>query len=335
MINFRWILRLIIILSVVYSCTRENLPVLTTTQVLEITPISAAGGGTLIDDGGKEVSSYGVCWNTSPNPKITDNKTTDGTVKGTYTSIMTGLLPNTTYYVRAYARNKAGIGYGEQIQFVTPSDLSGQTENVSDYEGNAYFAIGIGNQIWMKENLRSTKLNDGTSIPLVIDNSEWANTVSPAYCLYNNNEAEYKTTYGILYNGYTINTGKLCPVGWHVPTDAEWHLLILYLGGHPGFYSDYIESMSAGGKMKETGTDHWKSPNKGATNESGFTALPSGERGTSGTFYEININAFWWSSSEDVKGKTYYRYVNHDDPEVCRGPGFKQAGLSVRCLKDN
>lgn len=315
------------------SCTKDNLPILTTIQVLEVTPVSAFGGGTVLDDGGRELLSYGVCWSTSKNPTIKDSKTTDGIVKSTFISIITGLLPNTTYYVKAYAENRAGVGYGEQIQFSTPTDYSGLTDKVTDYEGNIYPTIGIGNQIWMRENLKSTRFNDGTVIPLISGNSEWENTISPAYCWYNNNEADNKVTYGALYNWFTVKTEKLCPDGWHVPTDTEWHTLILYLGIARGF-SSYIESASAGGKMKESGTIHWKIPNTGATNECGFTAMPSGERGTNGTFYELNVNAFWWSSSEDNTEKAFYRYVNFDDIDVCKGPGFKQAGLSIRCLKN-
>jgi uncharacterized protein (TIGR02145 family) len=332
--NLPGTLGVILIIFIIPSCTKDNLPVLTTAEVLTITPVSAIGGGTIIDDGGLTNLSYGVCWSTSINPTIASSKTIDGTVKGTYTSIITGLVANTTYYVRAYAKNKAGTAYGEQYQFITPTDLTGQTGTVTDIEGNEYSTIGIGNQIWIKENLKSTRFNDDTAIPLITSNIQWGNSTSPGYCWYNNNEADNKVTYGTLYNWYTINTGKLCPEGWHVPSDVEWHTLICYLGISRGRHN-FIESASAGGKMKESGTMHWKSPNTGATNESGFTALPAGERGTDGTFYEINIDGFWWSSSEESSGTVLYRYVNFENSEVYRGPGYKQAGLSVRCIKNN
>jgi len=156
-----------------------------------------------------------------------------------------------------------GTAYGTQVSFTTL--MSGQ---FSDIDGNVYNTITIGTQIWMKENLKTTKYNDGSSIPLVTDNTAWINLSTPGYCWYNNDAATYKSAYGAMYNWYTVNTGKICPPNWHVPTDTQWETLITYLGG----------KIIAGGKMKETGTAHWTSPNIGATNETGFTALPGGYR---------------------------------------------------------
>ena len=135
-------------------------------------------------------------------------------------------------------------------------------------DGNTYNTIMIGTQTWMKENLKTTTFNDGTSIPLETDATKWAALTSSGYCYYNNDEATYKDTYGVLYNWYTVNTGKLCPSGWHIPIEADWTNLTTFLGGENG----------AGGKLKESGTSHWINPNSGATNETKFTALPGGER---------------------------------------------------------
>ena len=159
---------------------------------------------------------------------------------------------------------------------------------LTDIDGNAYKAIKIGNQVWMYENLKTTKLNDGTAIPLVTTSAAWGNLTTPGYCWYNNDEASNKNVYGALYNWYTINTGKLCPAGWHVPTVAEWTTLTTFLGG---------ESV-AGGKLKETGIAHWKSPNTGASNETGFTALPGGFRDFDGVFAQIYNSGCWWSATE-------------------------------------
>jgi uncharacterized protein (TIGR02145 family) len=139
------------------------------------------------------------------------------------------------------------------------------SETAKDVDGNVYNTVTIGAQVWMAENLRTTKYNDGTSIPLVTDSTKWSDLSTPAHCWYNNDKASYKATYGALYNWYTVATDNLCPTGWHVPTTAEWQIL-----------KDYLGSSVDGGKLKESGTTHWKSPNKGATNESGFTALPGG-----------------------------------------------------------
>ena len=205
------------------------------------------------------------------------------------------------------------------------SDEPSATTTVTDIDGNVYNTVTIGTQVWMLENLKVTKLNDGTAIPLVTDGTAWANLTTPGFCWYDNNEATYKNTYGALYNWYTVNTGKLCPTGWHVPTDAEWTTLTSYLGG---------ESV-AGGKLKEEGTTHWQSPNTGATNSSGLTALPGGYRsGSDGYFYNFGSNGYWWSSSaysssDAWRWRLYYNYSYVD-----RSNFSKRLGYSVRCLKD-
>ena len=154
-----------------------------------------------------------------------------------------------------------------------------------DGDGNNYPIVTIGTQTWMTENLKTTKYNDGTDIPLVIVDTAWNSLSTPAYCWYNNDFIN-KVNYGALYNWYTVSTSKLCPKGWHVLSDAEWTVLTTYLGDN------------AGGKLKEAGFTHWSSPNTVATNESGFTALPGGFRWSSGYFYFVGYNGLWWSSSE-------------------------------------
>ena len=124
--------------------------------------------------------------------------------------------------------------------------------SVTDYDNNSYKVIRIGNQLWMEENLKTTHFNDGAIIPLVTDNPEWINNHSPGLCYYNNDESTYKDTYGPLYNWYSVETGRLCPSGWHVPSDQEWALLSNYVG-------------NKGGMLKETGTNHWQSPNNSIT----------------------------------------------------------------------
>jgi uncharacterized protein (TIGR02145 family) len=204
---------------------------------------------------------------------------------------------------------------------------------VTDVEGNVYKTVTIGTQVWMAENLKTTKYKDGEKIPLITESSESANPPTPAYYWYDNDEATYKNDYGALYNWYTVNTGKLCPAGWHVPTEAEFNSLIAYLG-----------SMSvAGGKLKEAGITHWESPNIGATNETGFTALPCGERTTVYDYWEssqIGIRGNWWSSTEntdefagdEVAGILILENVQN---EAYIQYKVEQCGLAVRCIKDN
>lgn len=203
-----------------------------------------------------------------------------------------------------------------------------QAQTVNDIDGNMYKTVTIGNQIWMAENLKTTKYNDGMAIPLVTDNAAWTNRDSialttPAYYWYDN-DSTTKKTYGALYNGYAVKTGKLCPNGWHVPDDAEWSELTTYLGGED----------VAGGKLKETGTDHWQSPNKGATNESGFTALPGGYRTMNGNFYYINGGSGWWSSTKYNSTYSWSRGMHSDTEHVSRGANELPNSLYVRCLKD-
>jgi uncharacterized protein (TIGR02145 family) len=291
------------------------LPTLTTTSVSSITTSTATSGGYISADGGAAVTARGVCWSTTANPTISlSTKTLNGTGTGTFTSSIIGMNPNTTYYVKAYATNSAGTAYGTQLSFTTTV----QSGTVTDTEGNIYNTVTIGTQTWMKENLKTTKYNDGTAIPLVTNG--WG-TYTPAYCWYVNDAATYKATYGALYNWYTVNTGKLCPDGWHVPSDAEWTTLINFLVGY-------------GGKLKETGTAHWLSPNTGATNETGFTALPGGYRYFNGSFSYVGSNGYWWSSTEEYQYYALYRYMSYNNDMVISSNYNKQSGFSVRCVRN-
>ena len=199
------------------------------------------------------------------------------------------------------------------------------SDTMTDRDGNVYTSVTIGTQVWMVENLKTTKYNDGTPIPLVADITEWENLNTAGCCWYDNDAATYKNPYGALYNWYTVNTDKLCPTGWHVPTHAEWVTLVNYLGNN----------IVAGGKLKEAGTTHWNSPNDDATNESGFTGLPGGWRNDDGTFLHIGISGAWWSATEDDPDYAWERGLNYNSGQafsVSFNP--KKNGYSIRCLKD-
>jgi uncharacterized protein (TIGR02145 family) len=298
-------------------------PTIVTNYVSWITSNSAICVSSVTDDGGATVTARGVCWSTSPEPTVDlVTKTTDGYGTGSFISSITGISAGTTYYLRAYATNSQGTAYGNEDRFRTYN-----ADAIQDVEGNWYNIVTIGSQVWMAENLRTTMYSDGTSIPLVTDNTEWAALTQPGYCWYNNNEATYKDSYGALYNWYAVdaesNGGKnVCPAGWQVPTDAEWTILTTYVGG---------ESV-AGGMLKETGTTHWTSPNTGATDQFGFTALPSGLREYNGTFGFIGGYGAWWSST--VYADAYGRQMNYNASYVVRFSNSKRYGLSVRCLKE-
>jgi len=169
----------------------------------------------------------------------------------------------------------------------------------------------------------TTRYNDGTAIPLVTDSTEWVNLITPGFCWYNN-DAAFKNTYGALYNWFTVNTGKLAPTGWRIPTDADWTILTTFLGG---------DSL-AGGKLKETGTANWQSPNISATNETGFTAIPGGYRGAHGQFEKNREFGYWWSSTEKYSGYVWSRGIYNDYSDVFRGDVSKNDGFSVRCLRN-
>jgi len=194
---------------------------------------------------------------------------------------------------------------------------------VKDADGNKYNTVKIGTQVWMVENLKTTKYNDGTPIPNVTDSAEWINLTTGAYCNYDNIESNDEI-YGRLYNWYAVNTGKLAPKGWHVPSDYEWSILINYLGGYE----------SSGGKLKETGFTHWKSPNYGATNETGFTALPGGSRYRYGTFGKVGDIGYWWSATESDDSLACCRILLYYTNAEISGFGTKDNGCSVRLVKD-
>ncbi len=207
----------------------------------------------------------------------------------------------------------------------------------TDGDNNNYPVVEIGSQVWMAENLKTTKYKDETPIPPVSDAAAWAVLNAPGYCWYNNDETANKNTYGALYHWLTGSTGNLCPTGWHLPSDIEWHQLILFLDPAAQLPANGIESAIAGGKLKETGTTHWQAPNTGVTNEVGFSALPGGYRHIDGTFNQIGNYGEWDSSTEANSSNRYARIITNistDATSVTRGPIGKRRGLSVRCLKD-
>jgi uncharacterized protein (TIGR02145 family) len=192
---------------------------------------------------------------------------------------------------------------------------------VTDIDGNIYETVKIGSQVWMVENLKVTHYRNGDAIPKVVDPS-WTSLTTGAYCEYNN-DVNNVATYGRMYNWYAASDSRnIAPPGWHVPSDAEWQTLIDYLGG----------DATAGGKIKEMGLTHWNSPNDGATNESGFTALPSGYR--SNFYYELGYDAYFWSSTEFDIGAAWFRTLIYSNSAVGRYSSDERYGFSIRCVKN-
>ena len=315
----------------VFSTTSTtNGIIISTTGITAITGTTAISGGYTTSYGGTLVTARGVCWSTYTNPTIAlATKTSVGGGYGEFSSSITGLTPNTTYFVRAYATNSIGTAYGNEWILKT------FTGTVTDIDLNVYNTVTIGSQVWMAENLKTTKYDDGTAIPNVTVDAEWDALITGAYSDYGNNPAN-SSTYGRLYNWYAVdnndstkvasNGGKnVCPTSWHVPSDAEWATLTDYLGG----------LSIAGGKLKETDTTHWLSPNTGATNESGFTAVPGGARNHGGSYGEVGLSGYWWNSEEAFTTNAWSRFLYYDYTYISRYDSGKRYGFSVRCIKDN
>lgn len=206
------------------------------------------------------------------------------------------------------------------------SEEASFSQTISDIDGNIYNTVMIGTQFWMKENLKTTKYNDGAEIPYIKADSIWSSNSRGAQCEYDNNSA-ISEIYGRLYNWFVVtktNPKNVCPSGWHVPSDEEWTILTFYLGdGH-----------IAGGKMKEKGTLHWIDPNIGATDETGFTALPGGGRYYSGAYGSLGESGFWWSSSERDSELALFSGIANSDNSMTNNSGLKTCGFSIRCIKN-
>lgn len=256
---------------------------------------------------------------------------------------ISGLKPETTYHFRLKATGECLEASGEDLSFTTlktgetgivfnPAIVYG---SVRDIDENIYKTVQIGTQTWMAENLRVQRFNDATGLVQEVNNHSWTTKTDPAYCYYANNISMRYTT-GALYNWHAVGTGKLCPAGWHVPSESEWNTMIDFLGGEA----------AAASRLKMTDGVLWPFPNSGSTNESGFTAIPVGIRygyagSNGGLFYDMGWKGVWWTSTQSSVSTAKYREI--DQAGVISGttskPGKyqlnnKNFGFSVRCVKD-
>lgn len=323
------------------SCSKDKptepatrVPSVTTAAITGITQTTAACGGTITSDGGATVTARGVCWSRILPPTVADDTTFDGTGTGEFISSVISLTTHTKYYVRAYATNTAGTGYGLSSEFTT-FDTSGP---VTDIDGNIYPTVRIGTQWWMARNLEVTHYRNGDSIPNVTDGTTWASLNSGAYCNYNNDTSSV-AVYGRLYNWHALGDSRqIAPDGWHVPTDAEWRQLEMNLGMSQAQADSLgFRGTTEGGKLKEAGTSHWNSPNTGASDESGFSALPGGYCAglNFGNFGNMGKYGYFWSSTEYYGVDAWGRSLNYLHPFIGRIAFSKGEGFSVRCIKDN
>jgi uncharacterized protein (TIGR02145 family) len=296
-----------------------------TSRISSITNVTAYSGGQISSEGGSSISEKGICWSEESVPTINDKKILDYTYDNPFTCFISGLKANSTYYVRAYIKNENGTSYGDELSFKTTN-----YETVTDLDSNVYSIIEIGDQVWLRENLSSTRLNDGTVIPVFDNVKNFLRQTTPGLCWYSYEERNKKTTYGALYNWHTVNTGKICPTGWHIPDTTDWKKLFNFLEG----------SNNICGALKEQDTIHWINPNASATNSSNFTALPGGRtksyfeiyNGFLVGFENIGTAGYWWASDEYTE--SHGIYVGITDYFVSVGNDFKTLGLSIRCIKN-
>jgi uncharacterized protein (TIGR02145 family) len=300
-----------------YEFTTLGYPQLITKEIINAGTFVISTGGDIISSG--IILNAGVCWSTNPSPTIADSKTEDQLVYTSFTSDPYGLLPNTTYYLRSYATNIVGTGYGNELVITMPD------ATVYDLDGNPYSSVTIGSQTWLTENLRATKYANGENIPNILNNDDWQNATFGAWC-YFENISEFEVPYGKLYNWLAVTDNRnVCPAGWHVPTDAEWQTLITFLGG-----SDF-----AGNQLKEEGTAHWSPSNDLASNSSGFTALPGGAKSAlPGFSYPIQSLGLFWSVTPADGDNAYGYYLFDSYQSINKQEYLKQSGLTVRCLRD-
>ena len=322
-------------------------PVVTTAPVSNISFTSATCGGTVTSEGGATVTARGVCWSSAQNPTINDDHTLDGSGTGNFTSNITGLAQSTTYYVRAYATNSQWTVYGDEFSFTTPNPCFGESY-MTDYDGNVYNTMSIGQQCWMKENLRTSHYASGIEIPMGIKTSS-----NVAYRHIPGNNTSNILTYGYQYNWLAVMNGidpnftssniiqGICPSGWHVPSIAEWELLIDYVNSQ----SEYVCSVSSSHNTVAkalASTIGWHSDNHTCTpgnnpsenNATGFSALPADYYYSSG--YPIyGYSALYWSSSPAVStaAAKCFSISYMDTPASVGATHAREEGLSVRCIR--
>ncbi len=324
--------------QVSFITRQAEVATLTTMDVYRIAYTTAGSGNIITSNGGENLTEIGICWGLTINPTTNDNKMSLSFFQpgeGEFFFGINDLQPSTKYYIRAYAINSVGIAYGNELNFTTlpigpiifnPDATYG---SVSDIDGNIYKTVQIGTQLWMAENLKTTKLNDGTIIPNLTDNLEWRNLTTPGYSWYNNDAASYKITFGALYNWYAVSTDKLCPTGWHVPIDSEFKTMTDYLGNN------------SGQKLTEIGNTHWLDYVTDATNSSGFTGLPGGLRQFNEStlapevkFVYIGGVGSWWSATDNgAQGSTSQLWWDYSITYYQRLDN-KVDGMSVRCIKN-
>jgi len=314
------------------SFTTPQPPAVTTQGVTLVESRSAVVTGAVTDEGSGAVVQQGVCYGQNENLTTADTCVQAASLEASFEVELTGLLPGTVYFVRAFAQNSEATGYGNQLVFSTLPEQGAMT----DIDGQVYSTVIIGEQEWMAENLNAGRYAGGGTIPEVTGAIGWTQLDSPAWSWYGNENANGET-YGKLYNGFAVaGAGNLCPDGWLVPTDSDWQVLERVQAifedelGNTGLRG---VSQASGGRLKATGTSLWSSPNSGASNTSGWSALPGGFREFSGTSTAQGTRAGFWTSSASSDGSMWARLLHHDSAGIERLESDMNRGHSIRCMR--
>jgi len=324
-----------------------GLPTVVTMQATNITGTSAQCGGNIPSDGGSAITARGICWSVSSNPTIDGDHTTNGTGAGTFYTNLNDLQSGTTYHVRAYATNSVGTQYGNEVTFTTATPtVDGEPcpgmPTVTDVDGNVYNTVAIGQQCWMKENLKTTQFSDGTSIPYSSSNSTVPARYNPG------GNASNVSTYGYLYNWYAVMNGNassnsnpspvqgVCPSGWHVPSNMEWSQLTGYVSAFTDFQCDNNAQNIA---KALAATTNWSAIgsilcavgyNTNLNNATGFSALPGGTRTGS-----VGTDGYFWTCTQSDVSTAYAIHLAYNSPSLTvSADNAKTAGYSVRCVSD-
>ena len=351
------------------------IPLVSTAPVIKTSDSTALSGGEVSADGGLPIISRGVCWSTSSQPDISNQHTNDGTGTGVFSSAISGLSTDSVYYVRAYATNSYGTAYGEPMVFrpILPTGDAqpcAGAETVTDYDGNVYVTVKIGNQCWMRENLKTTHFSDGTPVPV----SQQATSWTVAYSYYPHAQSSTANTYGLLYNWSAAMNGAsssgtnpsgvqgVCPSGWHLPSYNEWRQLASYISGNPAYLCDTVPGvLSARNGKALADVTGWNTSDEycvvgneqSQNNSTGFSARPAGYLDVTydnshSSYQMFHEGAAFWSSTQFIESGTYavrayiagllhnldYLMLNENAHAFYNVAELKNCALSVRCVKD-
>jgi uncharacterized protein (TIGR02145 family) len=290
------------------------LPSVALLNLSRVLPFSLDYQADISCDGGSPVTSKGIVYSTNSLPTLSDITIPRGPEAGSFTGTISGLLPNTTYYLRAFANNEAGTRYSNQISELTPPIAT-------DVDGNLYQGLKIGNQTWLNKNLNVSKYQNNESIQQITAAGVWGGLTEGAWA-FPDNAPENESVYGKLYNWFAVtDIRKICPQGWKVPSDEDWNILTDFLGGLD----------VAGGKLKSTGISLWQIPNNWASNLSNFSGFPAGYRDETGQFLGLGYYGLWWTSSGE-NGQALSRFLYNEFNYVSKDAADKKQGMAIRCI---